>query len=779
MTGALIEVEDLTVRIRTDEGLITAVESTSFRIAPGEVLGLVGESGSGKTTLGRAILMAVPIAGGSGTYDDGDVRYDLNRMTPAEVKDYRRRAQLIFQDPYAALSPRMTVRDIIAEPLEVMGITASRQETDERVREIAAKCRLNLEHLRRFPHAFSGGQRQRISIARALVCSPRFLIADESVAALDVSIQADILNLLKSLQNDLGLTFMFISHDLSVVAHTCDVVSVMYLGTLVETAPTRRLFAAPPLHAGAALRHPVPGSGRSRPRAALERGDSKPDQPPERMPLPPALSPRRAHLRREDAVAGARRRRRPYRRLPPFPGAGGGDRDHVNGVGCGSAVRPPHEVPTSRYCWNNQEFFAIVHLSECLFKSVLPMKANPDAPVGARIESHTHRRHQLVKEEPVAAMPTLAPWTYRNRAFFDLEMDRIFKRHWLLVGHLAEMPEPGDYLTFDVAGERAVIIRGDDGVVRAFHNVCRHRGSCLVDEPRGHCDHLLVCPFHGWAYGRDGTLRGVPARRTFPGFDQTRHGLVPVDLEVWHGFVFIRFGGDGPGVAELTAPLNDEIAHYRLSEVQPLPWSSHALKDVNWKLIHDVDNEGYHVPIGHPALDTLYGEDYRESMVNEFVAASYGTVERDSPYWSVGLYQKLLPAFDHLPEDRQRVWAYYGLYPNQVIVLYPEMVEFYQTIPLDAGRTILRSRTYGLPDARREVRAVRYLNERINGSVAREDERYFSWLGDALRSSVFPRNRLSTIEAGVASFHEQVRRALPIARREIEPSDEEIRRHLR
>ena len=139
----------------------------------------------------------------------------------------------------------MTVRDIIAEPLEVMGLSDSREETDHRVREIAAKCRLNLEHLRRFPHAFSGGQRQRISIARALVCSPRFLIADESVAALDVSIQADILNMLKSLQNDLGLTFLFISHDLSVVAHTCDVVSVMYLGTLVETAPTRRLFTAP------------------------------------------------------------------------------------------------------------------------------------------------------------------------------------------------------------------------------------------------------------------------------------------------------------------------------------------------------------------------------------------------------------------------------------------------------------------------------------------------------------------------------------------------------
>jgi oligopeptide/dipeptide ABC transporter ATP-binding protein len=139
----------------------------------------------------------------------------------------------------------MTVRDIIAEPLEVMKLTKSREETDERVRDIAVKCRLNLEHLRRFPHAFSGGQRQRISIARSLVCNPDFVVADESVAALDVSIQADILNLLQSLQDELGITFLFISHDLSVVAHICDHVAVMYLGSLVESAPARKLFASP------------------------------------------------------------------------------------------------------------------------------------------------------------------------------------------------------------------------------------------------------------------------------------------------------------------------------------------------------------------------------------------------------------------------------------------------------------------------------------------------------------------------------------------------------
>lgn len=248
---ALVDVDKLCVEFSIGRKLfgpptvVRAVDSVSLRIQSGQFFGLVGESGSGKTTFGRAILKAVPISSGTVRYSDEEVAYDLKSISKVQLKDYRKRAQLIFQDPYAALSPRMTVRDIIAEPLEVMKLTKTREETDARVREMAARCRLNLEHLRRFPHAFSGGQRQRISIARALVCQPRFLVADESVAALDVSIQADILNMLKKLQQELGLTFLFISHDLSVVAHICDMVAVMYLGSLVEIAPTRALFHSP------------------------------------------------------------------------------------------------------------------------------------------------------------------------------------------------------------------------------------------------------------------------------------------------------------------------------------------------------------------------------------------------------------------------------------------------------------------------------------------------------------------------------------------------------
>jgi len=247
----LVIIENLTVafpigrRLFGPTPMVQAVKSVSLNIPKGSFVGLVGESGSGKTTLGRAILKASPISSGTITYCDGTRHYDIASMSKVEERDFRFQAQMIFQDPYAALSPRMTVRDIIAEPLEVLGITQSRKETDARVREIASKCRINLEHLRRYPHAFSGGQRQRISIARALAAAPKFVVADECVAALDVSIQADILNLLKQLQQDMDLTYLFISHDLSVVAHVCDYVAVMYLGEIVEEGPTREIFTNP------------------------------------------------------------------------------------------------------------------------------------------------------------------------------------------------------------------------------------------------------------------------------------------------------------------------------------------------------------------------------------------------------------------------------------------------------------------------------------------------------------------------------------------------------
>jgi len=225
-------------------GYVRAVDGATLEIRKGETLGLVGESGSGKTTLGRAVLRVVEPTGGRIRLHLDGREVDLRTVDRVELRRLWRHMQLIFQDPYASLNPRMTVRDIIGESLLVHGI-ARGDALEDRVVEVIRRCGLDVEHLGRYPHAFSGGQRQRISIARALVLQPEFIVCDEPISALDVSIQAQILNLLKSLQQDLGLTYLFIAHDLAAVAYACDRVAVMYLGQIVELAETQALYYTP------------------------------------------------------------------------------------------------------------------------------------------------------------------------------------------------------------------------------------------------------------------------------------------------------------------------------------------------------------------------------------------------------------------------------------------------------------------------------------------------------------------------------------------------------
>ncbi len=253
MSSPLITIRDLEVAFpQPRKGLfgslpepVRAVDRVSFDINRGETVGLVGESGSGKTTVGRAILRAIDPTGGRVTYLANGEEVDLVALKGEKLRRFRPRMSLVFQDPYSSLNPRMTVRDIIAEPLVAAGLMRDRQQIDARVREIAARCKLNLEHLRRFPHAFSGGQRQRICIARALVAKPDFVVCDESVSALDVSIQAEIVNLLRDLQREMGVAFLFIAHDLAVVARISHRVAVMYVGRFMEYAPVERLFFHP------------------------------------------------------------------------------------------------------------------------------------------------------------------------------------------------------------------------------------------------------------------------------------------------------------------------------------------------------------------------------------------------------------------------------------------------------------------------------------------------------------------------------------------------------
>ncbi|MEM7028995.1 MAG: oligopeptide/dipeptide ABC transporter ATP-binding protein [Chloroflexota bacterium] len=226
-------------------GHVKAVDGVDFHIMEGETLGLVGESGCGKTTTGRMILRAIMPTEGDIFYNEaGSGQQNISTLEAEELKQVRRRVRMIFQDPHASLNPRMTLLDIVGAPLRAMNLAEGR-ELEDRVAEMLRMVGLPPEFMRRYPHAFSGGQRQRIGLARALVSSPKLVVADEPVSALDVSVQAQILNLLQDLQEELGLTYLFVSHDLSVVAHICDRVAVMYVGKMVELAPTYDIFTSP------------------------------------------------------------------------------------------------------------------------------------------------------------------------------------------------------------------------------------------------------------------------------------------------------------------------------------------------------------------------------------------------------------------------------------------------------------------------------------------------------------------------------------------------------
>ena len=227
--------------IKRTVGAVQAVDGVDLDLYPGEVLGLVGESGCGKSTTGRAILNLQPATGGSVVFQGREI-VGLNRK---QMRPLRRDIQLVFQDPYASLNPRLPVFDIVAEPLVIHGLTKSNEELRSRVRELVETVGLNPEHTNRYPAEFSGGQRQRIGIARALALQPKVLVLDEPVSALDVSIQAGVINLLEDLKNSLGLSYLFIAHDLSVVRHISDRVAVMYLGRIIEIAERDELFDRP------------------------------------------------------------------------------------------------------------------------------------------------------------------------------------------------------------------------------------------------------------------------------------------------------------------------------------------------------------------------------------------------------------------------------------------------------------------------------------------------------------------------------------------------------
>jgi phenylpropionate dioxygenase-like ring-hydroxylating dioxygenase large terminal subunit len=358
----------------------------------------------------------------------------------------------------------------------------------------------------------------------------------------------------------------------------------------------------------------------------------------------------------------------------------------------------------------------------------------------------------------------LPGWAYHSPALLDLERREVFATHWQVAGHVADLPRPGDWIAFDWADERALVLRGEDGTLRAFHNLCRHRGARVAAGEAGHCRNALVCPFHGWVYNLDGTLRGPARPASFGAMDRARFGLVPMEMEVWQGLIFLRARpGPQPPVAELLAPFEAELAPFALAAMLPAGPPFAAEVPVNWKSVRDVDNEGYHVAMAHPALQDLYGAGYRDEVLGNGLSRSIGPFDAHPPRrWSVRLYRALGDPAPGLPPEARSRWAYYGIFPNTVIAVAPESVQVYHESPLAPRRSLLRGRAFRFARETRRQRLARYLAARIDRETYQEDIRLSVWSDEAMRSSAFPGFHLSDHEIALRAHHDALRAVLPV-----------------
>jgi phenylpropionate dioxygenase-like ring-hydroxylating dioxygenase large terminal subunit len=373
------------------------------------------------------------------------------------------------------------------------------------------------------------------------------------------------------------------------------------------------------------------------------------------------------------------------------------------------------------------------------------------------------------RTDAVTAAHSLPAWTYRDPEFFELEREHVFLPAWHLVCHVSDVPRAGDYATFRLLGELALVVRGNDGVVRAFHNVCRHRAARLLDASYGHVDNCIRCPYHAWTYGLDGRLIAVPGRSQYD-MDESAHGLVPLECEVLMGMVFVRFRSGGPGVRDALAPILDELAPYRIEEMRPLYPLHERLRAANWKNANDNYNDALHVRAAHPGLSRLIGRTYTLAHGGP-INMLCGEVEaQPKGSWSVRAYAKLLPEVAHLPESKRRLWLYYQVWPNLCFNLYPDQVELMQFVPVSPTQTIVRDAAYALPDDSREMRAAQYLNVRVNRRVGLEDQDLIERVQDGMASSSFTTGPFGRNEVCLRGLAERMRTLIPVSRLERAPA---------
>jgi phenylpropionate dioxygenase-like ring-hydroxylating dioxygenase large terminal subunit len=364
----------------------------------------------------------------------------------------------------------------------------------------------------------------------------------------------------------------------------------------------------------------------------------------------------------------------------------------------------------------------------------------------------------------------LPGWVYSNPRFFAAERERVLAPSWQVVCHLNDIPQAGDFHTFEFIGESIVVVRGRDGVPRAFSNVCLHRGARLLDGPTGQCDRI-ICPYHAWSYNLEGRLSGIPLLETYPDFHLGERRLPEIELEVFKGFIFIRLEGGGPSLTEMTASYADELEPYHFEALQPAGRATLSPLAVNWKTIGDNYSDGRHITVAHSGLARLFGSGYGFEA-GPWMDKMWGQLRDDpSDNLTERAYQTLLPDVEHLPANRKRLWAYYKLWPNVAFDVYPDQVDFMQWTPVSSTETLIREIAYVLPDARREMKAARYLNWRINRRVNAEDTALVVRVQQGMASRWYVPGPLSVTEVCLRGFTRRLRALIPEARLHHPPAD--------
>ena len=362
----------------------------------------------------------------------------------------------------------------------------------------------------------------------------------------------------------------------------------------------------------------------------------------------------------------------------------------------------------------------------------------------------------------------LAPWVYKDANFLALEREKIFAPSWQIVCHKSDLAERGQYATLDFLGTLIAVVRGDDGVLHAFKNVCRHRAARLLDGAFGRCASRIVCPYHAWTYDLSGRLIGVPQVERYDVFDKSAYGLVPLPLREAGGFLFVQTGEGGASFDDFIAPMHEVFSLYKTEEMRALGRISLRTRKVNWKIAVENYVDVLHLPVAHDGLDGLVGDSYALSIENDAVVITANIETAPVQSLSARAYRHFLPEAEHLPAEWRRQWRYVKLWPNLAFDIYPDQIDFMQFIPLEPGQTLLREISYALPDDRRAMKAARYLNWRVNRIVNIEDKDIIERTQAGLLSGVAP-GPIARDEIGLRHFAKKMRRAIPEAREKAKP----------